>query len=379
MITKDNINRELWDVIKVHYEKECYTDCLKDACLYIIQLVQEKSELDNLDGEKLITNVFSESNPKLLINNNQTITEKDEQRGFGFFLRGIVCAIRNPISHKNGFKFSKMETDSILLFISNYLLPKLDDSRDFGYVDDWFDFIFVSNSNDSVRYSNTLLNCMTKKIKISLLTDVVNKLHSIKEGKYKYLINQLYNVLTKKEQSEIRQLLNEKLIKAGDDRYLRMFFDHFNPVIWNELDDLVKIRIEELVFNEIKEGRVYIDETSGEDCCDGTLGTWVSQWIDYFSNKDNIIRLLFKKLNDSQEGKYVLEYFLSIIDDDEYLKIYSDNIKKGLNNGKVSFKKLLETRSFLAELDEDDVFNQFKKEFDSFEEKPDYIFEDLPF
>ena len=51
MLSKDNIKADFWKVISTHYEKECYTDALKDACLYIIQLVQEKSEQEDLDGK----------------------------------------------------------------------------------------------------------------------------------------------------------------------------------------------------------------------------------------------------------------------------------------------------------------------------------------
>ena len=379
MISKENVNEGLWNVIKVHYEKECYTDCLKDACLYIIQLVQEKSEMEDLDGEKLITNIFSETNPKLLINGNQTQTEKDEQRGFGFLLRGIVCAIRNPISHKNSFKFTKEEADSILLFVSNYILPKLDDSKDFSYVDNWFNFIFVTNKNDSNKYSDTLLECMSKKEKYSLMLEIINELSLVKEGKYKYIINKLYGDLTKKEKMDIKRLLNGKLIEVGDDRYLRMFFDHFEPTIWPELDKLIKIRIEEMIFSSIKEGRIYINEVTGREKCEGTLGTWTSKWIEYFSNKDEIIDLLFEKLNNSQEAEYVLKYYHSIMENDDYVELHAEKVKKGLKNGKIGYKKLLDSLMLFDELDHNENLDKFIDLYNSFEEKVDYPFDELPF
>ena len=149
MINKEDLKKEFWNSIKLHYEKDCYNDALKDACFYVIELIQQKGDNIDLDGEKLINEFFSEQKPKILINNNSTKSEKDEQRGFGFILRGIICAVRNPLSHSKKHSFSKEETDAILLFINNYILNKLDNTKEFGYVDNWFDFIFIKNNNDS--------------------------------------------------------------------------------------------------------------------------------------------------------------------------------------------------------------------------------------
>lgn len=365
MLTKENINKDLWEIIKVHYEKECYTDCLKDACLYVIQLVQEKSDAEDLDGEKLITNVFSEKSPKLLINNNQTQTEKDEQRGFGFILRGIICAIRNPISHKNNFKFTKEEVDSILMFISSYILPRLDDSKDFGYVDDWFDFIFISNNNDSQKYSDTILESIPKKEKYDLMIKVVENLSLIKENKYKYFINKLLEELSKKEKDEIILLLNKKLIKVGDGNYLRMLFNHFEPVIWKKLDKLVKIRIEEIVFNSIKEGKSFKNPKTLKIDYTGSLGTWTSEWIEYFSNKNEIIELLYDKLINSAETDYVLVYFSSLIEERKSLEKNSKKIIKGLNYGYKGYKRLLDDFMFFDD-GTDELLKKFRSSYDSF-------------
>ncbi len=377
MINKDNILPDFWNAISLHYEKECYEDTLKDACFYLIDLIQNKSENFDLDGEKLINNVFSEKNPKLLINKNQTISEQDEQRGFGYIIRGLICSIRNPLSHSKDIKYKKEEVDSILLFINNYILSKIDDTKEFGYVDNWFDFIFIENSNDSVRYSNKILENISKKDKIDLAKEIIENLNLIKEGKYKYLINKLYDGLTTKSKNEICILLNRNLIKVNDDHYLRMFFNHFDKSIWSKLDDLITARIEEMVFKSIQSGRiVFSDFEMKEILIEGaSLSTWVSDWIDVFSNKDEIISCLFNKLNYEETGKYTLHYFTNILYDKELIMKYKDNIISGLKNGKISYKKLLDY-IFIFEDDPDyDVFKKYYNDFKEIKEAED----ELPF
>lgn len=380
MINKENIDKEFWKAIGTHYEKECYEDTLKDACLYIIELIQEKSENYDLDGEKLINNIFSEKNPKLLINKNQTNSEKDEQRGYGYIIKGLICAIRNPLSHNKNIKYSKETTDSILLFINFYILPKLDDTKEFGYVDNWFDFVFLDNDNDSEKISNKILDSINKKDKFILMKNIVENLTQIKEGKYFYFINTLYESLSLKCKNEIIVILNRKLIKAKDDRYLRMFFNHFDPKIWNELDGLVTVRIEEMVTDSIRSGKIVISQYSKkEELADAaSLSTWVHDWIKYFSNYDVIKEILLRKINNKEEAKYVFKYFYSTVYDHEFILENSSEIIKGLKKKKYYFKELIETAMFFGD---DTSFDIFREEYEKVKDlkEPEVEPEEYPF
>ena len=368
MLNDKNLDKNLWNSIKLHYEKECYTDVVKDACLYLIEIIQDKSERNDLDGEALINTVFSEKNPQLLINNNQTISEKDEQRGFFYILRGIICGMRNPISHTKKIKYSKEESESIILFINNYILRKLDDSKDFGYTDDWFDFIFFKNNNDSKKLSDAILEKMRKKEKYDLMISIVDNLSQIENGKYYYIINELYNSLSKQEKDEIIILLNKKLIDAGDGQYLRKFFNHFDASIWKKLDNLVRVRIEEMIIKSIEDGKSFENPRTLKIDYTGTLGTWTSNWIEQFSNKNEIIDLLYKKLNISNEADYVINYFNDLVEDRKNLKKYSSKILNGLMNGKIGYKKILDNLMFWNNNGKKDelveLFNNLYNNFD---------------
>lgn len=369
MLGEKNIDKNLWNSIKLHYEKECYTDVVKDACLYLIEIIQDKSERNDLDGETLINTVFSEKNPKLLINNNQTISEKDEQRGFLYILRGIICGMRNPISHSKQFKYSKEESESIILFINNYILRRLDDSKDFGYTDDWFDFIFFKNHNDSKKFSDAILNKMRKKEKYDLMISTVNNLSCIETSKYHYIVNKLYNDLLKQEKCEIVVLLNKELIDVDDGKYIRSFFNHFEPTIWKYIDDLVRIRIEEIIYEEIRKGKIYYD-MNGNEHCNGLLGTWVEAWIVNFSNYKDIIELLFDKLSRKEEAEYVLKYFSDVLLKKNNLKKYSKKIIKQLELGNKDYKRLMDDYMIWKNSGKDDeMLEEFKESYENFKDE----------
>ncbi len=380
MINMNNLNKNFWDAIRLHYEKECYEDTLKDACLYIIELLQEKSENYDMDGEKLINNVFSENNPKLLINKNQTPSEIDEQRGYGFILRGLICAIRNPLSHDKHIKYSKETTDSIIMFINDYILPKLEDTKEFGYVDNWFNFIFVDNDNDSEKYSNKLLDNLNKKDKTNLMKEIVEKISQIKEGKYSYFINELYNCLSTRSKNEIIVMLNRKLIKVGNDNYLRMFFNHFNPKIWKELDDLVTARIEDIAIHSISNGKIVFSPINMRDSLvkEASLSTWIPNWIEYFDNIEEIKKILFKKMYNKEEAKYVLKYFYKTVTDKEFLLYNSNEILEELRKKNYYFKELVEENMLF---NNDPDLEIFKKDYEKIKDikEPKNSDEELPF
>lgn len=75
-----------------------------------------------------MTNVFSVNNPTLLINDNITTSEKDEQQGYMQILSGCMTGIRNPRAHKSDWEDSE-ETALKLLVLADQLLQKVNSSH----------------------------------------------------------------------------------------------------------------------------------------------------------------------------------------------------------------------------------------------------------
>ena len=343
MINKESLNQELWSSIHLHYEKECYEDVLKDMIFYLVELLQNKSECYDKDGESLITYLFSEKTPRLLINKNQTQSEIDEQRGYGFILRGLICFIRNPLSHKKKIGYTKDQVDSILLFVNNIIVPKLEDTKEFGYVDDWFKFIFIDNSSFGDKYYDKLLDNISKKDKADLMLKIIDNLSSIEPGCYQYVINKLLNSLTIKSQNDAFVLLNRKLIKAGAGSYLRMFFDHFDPSLWEKIDSLVSVRIEEMVMDSIRTGEMFTNPINLklEPVDKAKLSIWASKWIKYFSNYDDIKKVLLLKLNNKYEAMFVIRYFFDTVSEKKFLLQNKDFITDGLKKKNYYIKEIV--------------------------------------
>lgn len=365
---KDRINEDLWNVIENHYEKGFYTDAVKDACFFINEIIQNKSGLNEIDGEKLINTAFSEKDPKLLVNANQTQTEKDIQRGTGYLLRGITTAIRNPISHKI-IKFEKEEADAILLFLSNYILPKIDSSKESVYIEDWFEYIFMDNNDYSDSYCDIVIKKISKKEKYDLMLNIVDRLSLIKRGKYSYFINKLYNSLLKSEQIEVNKHLEKFLLSTKDfNGELISFFNHFNPSIWKNLDELPRARIEEMIYASICKGN--------ENSNDGYLATWACEWINEFAIKDKIIDELFIKLSIKNEAKYVINYFATIISSSVVISERKEKIENELEEGNKYYKELL--RFAISNNCGIKLSKSLEKKYNDFSENEDY-FDNLPF
>jgi uncharacterized protein (TIGR02391 family) len=368
------IKKELWDVIENYYEKELYDEALRKACLFIIKLIQEKSDCYDKDGEKLIDYVFlKQPKPIIIINKYETETDMDEQRGFAFLLKGLICTTRNPLSHELNFPFNKEAVESIILFINNYILEKLIiESKEFSYVQNWYNFVFNDNITDDKDYYDVILNNISKPKRLELLKDVLENIRNIEKDRYKYFIKKLLLSLSEKQKKEFNEILNKKLIHYIDDREFIMFLDHFPPIIWNELDLLVKTRLEKIILQSLKSGEM---DSLGGKVTDGFLAPWATEYIDYFVTKDEFYETIFSKLNFSEkEGIYVITYFRDVIINDKNIKNKDivTSIRSGLKNGNPNYKNLIS-----YEMDFDKKNNKWKEklkvDYEDFNDK-DFTF-----
>lgn len=106
---------------------EHYQDAMLNAVKALMQMIREKVKPVDLDGDKLITDVFGiKNNPKLIFDNIDTETGKNIQTGFMMILQGIVKGIRNPTAH--GFEdITKSEAIQFLMFAS-FLATKIENT-----------------------------------------------------------------------------------------------------------------------------------------------------------------------------------------------------------------------------------------------------------
>lgn len=355
------INKSLWEKIGPYYDKELYADALRTACLFVLDVIKEKSDIDK-DGEKLIQEVFLGKNPKIIINKYSNESERDEQRGFGLILQGLVCSVRNPISHELTYSFDKDMTDSIIMYINNYILKKLNNSKEFSYVENWFEFIMDKNYIENDEYVQLVIDNMTQLQKYNTIIDTLKLMYRLNDNNRSLTIHKIISSLNSKYYAQLIEYLNKLLINYSDDNELRQFLSNFPATLWKDLNKIVTIRIENMIYNSIVEGRTCMGIDGKEKILGGSLGTWINiDFLNAFSNKNKILNELKRKLDvDKQEGRYVTKYLENIILESDILQ--KEEIIRKLSIGNINYYTL-----FRFDLDYQSYIDKFvEKEIDPF-------------
>lgn len=93
---------ELSDVARSLFDDGYYSLSIEEATKFVNNLVKERSGSD-LDGSKLMSNVFAKDPPILMLNDLGTQSEKDEQLGYALIMQGTMIGIRNPRAHEHAY------------------------------------------------------------------------------------------------------------------------------------------------------------------------------------------------------------------------------------------------------------------------------------
>lgn len=76
-----------------------YRNAVLDSAVALTNYVKEKSRRHDLDGAKLMREVFSRNAPTLAFNDLTNQSDQDEQEGLMHLFEGAVLAFRNPRAH----------------------------------------------------------------------------------------------------------------------------------------------------------------------------------------------------------------------------------------------------------------------------------------
>lgn len=107
------INAELRTATRSRYKARHYSDAIEAGVKALNEFVRNKSG-SSLDGDSLMTSVFSEKQPILKLNRLRNDSERSAQRGHMFLCQGVVAAWRNPRAHSNQFNDKPTATLAML-------------------------------------------------------------------------------------------------------------------------------------------------------------------------------------------------------------------------------------------------------------------------
>lgn len=327
MEIEKRLRPDLWKAICAHYERADYAEAVRDAVFHVCELLREKSGIEDKDGTKLVDAALMGANPPISVSKNETTTEKDFQQGIGFSFKGIMQAIRNPLSHEKT-EYSQDDAEAIILYI-NFLLNQVDHSGGFSKIESIINLLYDEDTPSSAEYADLLLKEVPVRKRYDLLVELFNDRENLRQHALKNFITKLYDSLTKASKSDFTRLLNTSLLTCKDDYVLRMYIHYFMEKTYQDLDKLVQLRIESFLFKAIHAGKMVtrIDSKTKRperDCIsEGTLATWIvdPDLVHLLGNADKILDELVRKIRigDRDEEEFVFEYF------DNYL---SENIKK---------------------------------------------------
>jgi len=92
-------------------------DAVLNAVIAVFDSIRKKTGLD-LDGDNLITKVFSAGNPMLVVRDLDTESGKNKQIGLMRIFQGVYQSIRNPQAHTMNHDWDENKARQFLVFAS---------------------------------------------------------------------------------------------------------------------------------------------------------------------------------------------------------------------------------------------------------------------
>ena len=380
------IREDLWKAIEAHYERNDFTEAVRDAVFHMSEVLREKGGIEDKDGSKLVDAALLGNNPAILVNKNETTTEKDFQQGIGFAFKGIMQSVRNPLSHES-FQYTQEEAESLILYI-NFLLNQVDKSGGSTKIDSVIELLLDDDFTDTQEYAELLLKEVPLKKRYDLLLELYQMRAKLPLNRLRYFLAALFASLTKAAKIDFIRVVSSSLLKCKDDKALRMYCHYFMKETYSEIDKLAQLRLENMIMRSIENGKVeYRCDEEGNDVADcnakGTLATWIANAdkLKLLSNKDAIIQKLFESLisNDKEQENYIFEYFENIVFNSslQLTQWQINHIRNRLKSGDKRYHDaLLWDMEFDAE--QSPWFCLFKEEYEECKKIIDEK-EDLPF
>ena len=309
----------LADAIKSHYNNKDYTEVVRDALLCMTTEIRRKSNLTDDDGVDLINKAFSEKNPLIKINKLATTTDKNKQSGIRDLSKGLIEYFRNPMSHSKQ-TYSKRVADAILVLLDDIILDEIIDSKSVNSTEDWF--LEISNElfPNTERYATNLVATIPKNKRLDLSVMLYQNRDKLTKSKDK-IINELLKNLKSEEFKEYCEVIEKDLFGKINETQIISLLRFITEAIWTNFSELTKTKLEDLILEntkllEINDYEDYIEGYIHSE--EGTLLTNCLHILDLFSNKMEIIDVLFEKYIDCNEStrNFITNNYINIMIND---------------------------------------------------------------
>jgi uncharacterized protein (TIGR02391 family) len=309
MSIEEKINIDLWDSIRSSYSSGNYSHAIKDAMSFITQVLRDKSGLDG-DGDSLVGQALGSGKsqqPNLMINRHQTQTEKDEQRGFMFILKGLYAFIRNPRTHEQ-IEDSKDEADRIILFI-DYLANFLGASQQSFTVQQFVSYVTDPHFVHDQEYVSSLIEQIPIRKRVDALIYVYRKRNWKQADNFRLVINELIKDFNGSELNEFLDVVSDDLQTTDKSGQVTLIIKILPNDLWPKLNKISRLRAEKMLLNDLDNAWYshQAEETNNPSA------TWINQIAKYYVRKGNLRRSIIIALDDEdfERQNFIGEFFLN--------------------------------------------------------------------
>lgn len=344
-------HRQLKEEIKNHYEKQDYTEVVRDSLLLLMNTIRKKTDLKDMDGVDLLNRTFSEKKPLIKINKLETDTDKNKQAGIRDICKGLTEYFRNPMSHSKQY-YSKEIADAILIILDKVLLKEIEGSKVPNSVEDYYDEIMSETMPSTSSYCSEYLKSIPQSKYLELTVLLYKNRNQNLIGRKKTFINILINNLTEPDLKNFCEIVENDLFNKLTKDNLIFILNFITPTIWKNFNNLTQHKIQDIIKEDIMEIKIecYQIDNFNYDVSqkNGNLLKSCLHLTNYFNDKEKIANTIVKKmLTDKNEDVFdfllnnYFEFLISTIPVNKKIveeiknkkgNIEFDNIKKILIN-----------------------------------------------
>jgi uncharacterized protein (TIGR02391 family) len=339
MNLETSIDAKLWGAVRVSVESRRFCAAVLDAIHLLTDIIRDRSGLDG-DGVALVGQAFGGSSPKLKVTPLRTETERNIQSGVEALLRGLYQAIRNPRSHE-AHEDSQQDAEALIIFI-DYLLRVVDKAGSPFSVTTLVARVREPDFVPENHYAELLVAEIPAKKHLATCQELFARRQGADPSKVKFFLEAVLNRLSNNDLTDLTKMLSEELRQTTDFETIVFVVKAFPPRIWQQIDEVARLRIENKLIKSVEEGAV--DES--DRCISGQLGAWAINILDVMTRKQKLLHAVKAKIGrgDSASQGYALRFFGDAIRENfpAPSPFFAASVVKGLENGDIRLKQAVE-------------------------------------
>jgi hypothetical protein len=260
-----------------------------------------------------------------------------------------------------------------------YLLRLIGHARTAFSIDECVGAIVEENFVPNDRYAALIVEKIPTRQRLQVALTVYQRKGEGDGTKLRYFFDALIPALTEEETPELFDAISEDLRESSDGETLRLVLQLLKPDYWPRLDEVARLRTENRLIRDLKEGR-YVRKT--EKCLAGAHATWSRGFWPHFTLKNEALGTLMTKLVSSsvESQDYILTFFFGYLDrlaDKPPIDLEGILIES-LEAGDIRFKRAMDSSRLWGNKLWDEDVRKAKESFQPAEPTPEED-DDVPF